>query len=122
MNEIRKERETEINCIKSDVADITRKMEAKEKYNLDRSVIVRRMPVVVGEDEALLQKSIERMFSGMGPSVNVQIKHILRFQSKTPGKPGIVEVELFSLEQKICVSCAKASLRRFSRIPKCVCQ
>ena len=71
------------------------------------------MPFVEGEDEALLQRSIERMFSRMGPNVNVQIKHILRFQSKTPGKPGIVKVELFSLDQKICVLRAKASLTRF---------
>ena len=113
VDEIGEEMETEINCIKSDVADITRKMEAKEKFDLDRSVIVRGMPVIEGEDEALLQRSIERMFSRMGPSVNVQIKHILRFQSKTPLKPGIVKVELFSLDQKICVLRAKASLRRF---------
>ena len=61
VDEIREEMENEINCIKSDVADITRKMEAKEKFDLDRSVIVRGMPVIEGEDEALLQKSIERM-------------------------------------------------------------
>ena len=110
MDEIRAEMETEINCIKTDVANITRKMEAKERFDLDRSVIARGMPVIEGECEALLQMSIERIFSRMGPSVNVQIKHILRFQSKTPGKPGIVKVELFSLDQKICVLHAKAPL------------
>ena len=122
VDEIREEMETEINYIKSDVADITRKMEAKEKFDLDRSVIVRGIPVIEGEDEALLQRSIERLFSRMGPSVNVQIKHILRFQSKTPGKPGIVKVELFSLNQKnLCFAC-KGLTEVVHRIRQCVCQ
>ena len=60
---MRKEMETEIKCTKLDIDDITRQMEVKEKFDIDRTVIVRGMPVIKGENESL-------------PNVNVQIKDI----------------------------------------------
>ena len=115
ITDIKQEVQADITKIQGDVQSIATKIEKKERFDPERTVVISSLPMLEGEDNGKLYRSVEHMLSTKcGLSGEGSIEDTFQIVRKH----GLVKAEFYSVGQKVSVLKAKSSLRRFPEYAK----
>lgn len=106
--------DADLGGMNAQLINLKQHIEDKEKFDPEKTLVVTGFKVEHGETQLSLHRNIEAMISIMGPNVCGTVVDVKRLTSRNT-KPGIVKVELRSLEQKLSVLRGKTSLKRHSK-------